>query len=528
MKGGRFVMTEASINFPDGTEIPNHLVDAFWRYETALTSSDLDAIGALTSSSAESTLATDTGLRRGHGVIAEYRSRANLAREIVSVSVHPISDAAAVIVAETAPSAGGRGLETQLWRLIDDEWAVEVAQLSAPPTTIESATWRVVGSPLVAGAESGPLAGETVAVSDLFGIAGFSCGAGVPQFRAESPRAISNSAAVTALLAAGASITGISSTDELASGFFGTNSHFGTPPNGAVVDALPGGSSSGSASAVATGQVSIGLGSDAGGSIVVPASFQGLWGLRSTHGAVSVDGLLALAPSLDAVGWLTRTPALLRAAASASLAGSPVVRPQRQFAIDHALVARADESVARAFTDAISTLVVGEHIAEPEPIELHDIDDLVEIFRTVQAAEAWRSHGEWVLAHPGSLGGDIEARFRYGESISAETYEFAVQALGLARMRIDAVLGDRLLCLPSSASATRAVTTDPTALDEIRQNTLVLCSIAALAGRPALSIPALTVPIAGGGNAPVGFGLVGPTHSDLALIDIGAELARAL
>ncbi|MDO9079141.1 MAG: amidase family protein, partial [Brevundimonas sp.] len=119
------------------------------------------------------------------------------------------------------------------------------------------------------------------------------------------------------LLAAGASVPGIAQTDEFAYSIAGRNPHYGTPPNPAVLGGVPGWSSSGPASAVALGQASIGLGTDTVGSIRVPASYQGLWGLRTTHGSVSADRLLPLAPTFDSVGWVTRSAIALRAAAEA-------------------------------------------------------------------------------------------------------------------------------------------------------------------------------------------------------------------
>ena len=123
-------------------------------------------------------------------------------------------------------------------------------------------------------------------MKDLFEVAGFAVGAGVPAYLAESRPAATSASAVEALVAAGADVIGIAQTDEFAYSVAGRNSHYGTPPNVAAPGSIPGGSSSGPASAVALGQVSIGLGTDTAGSIRVPASYQGLWGLRTSHGAI--------------------------------------------------------------------------------------------------------------------------------------------------------------------------------------------------------------------------------------------------
>lgn len=524
-----------SIVFSEGAEQPSGLIEAFWSYENALMSNDFEVLDQLFAPHA---LRGDAaGVLLGHEEISAFRSGRGgaPARTIDSVFAHVVNADAAVLVAITTPRTGGHGQQTQLWKRLAGSWKVDVAHVSTPAPAIAAATWRVAGSPLVAGAptgastgaSTGALAGETVAVKDLFSVAGYSVGAGIPAYLAESPRSLVTAPVVTALLEAGASVQGISQTDEFAYSIAGKNGHYGTPPNGAVVGAIPGGSSSGSSSAVATGQVSIGLGTDTGGSIRVPASYQGLWGLRTTHGSLSTEGLLGLAPSFDTVGWLTRSPALLRSVARATFTSAAGLGTTAGlaggFAISDQVTARASDGVQDAFDTAISTLIDSGTLGNLATVELPDIDDLHEIFRTMQSAEAWATHGEWVEAHPGALSPEVEARFRFGQSISADTFAFAQQALALARIRIESVLGDRVLLLPSASSIAPSMVADAASLETVRQSTLRLTCIAGIAGRPALSIPALSV-----GRAPVGLGIVGPLGSDLALIDLGAALAEEL
>ena len=105
---------------------------------------------------------------------------------------------------------------------------------------------------------------------------------------------------------AGATMVGKTHTDELTRGILGVNAHYGTPLNPQAPGRVPGGSSSGSAAAVAGGLVDFALGSDTGGSVRIPASFCGLYGLRPTHGRIPLDGMLLQAPSYDTVGWFAR------------------------------------------------------------------------------------------------------------------------------------------------------------------------------------------------------------------------------
>ena len=383
--------------------------------------------------------------------------------------------------------------------------------------------WRVVGSPLVPGAASGPLRGESVAVKDLFDVAGFAVGAGVPAYLSESRPATASAPAVAALVAAGADVLGIAQTDEFAYSIAGRNSHYGTPPNVAAPGSLPGGSSSGPASAVASGQVSIGLGTDTAGSIRVPASYQGLWGLRTSHGAIDRAGLVPLAPSFDAVGWLTRTPGTLLRAAATSLDGSRQVGIPAEVVIAPAVLAEISPGVLNALTTAMERLVETRGLPPPEEVELPDLSETFTLFRTMQAAEAWQVHGDWVLHHPGCLGPDIAARFTYAASVTTDQHAAATAGIDRIRVRLDAMLAGRVLLLPSTATTAPPLDDDAEQIDAVRISTLRLTSLAAIGGYPALSLPALQVD-----NLPAGLCLVGPRFSDLALIDRGRDYAEAL
>jgi len=158
----------------------------------------------------------------------------------------------------------------------------------------------------VAGADTGALAGLRFAAKDLFDVAGTRSGWGNPDRLAEAPFSNATAVALLPLLAAGAWLIGKTITDELACGMFGENPHFTTPPNPVAWDRVPGGSSSGSASAVAQGLCDFAMGTDTGGSVRVPASFCGLWGIRTTHGRLSTAGVMPMAPSFDTLGWLAR------------------------------------------------------------------------------------------------------------------------------------------------------------------------------------------------------------------------------
>jgi amidase len=380
---------------------------------------------------------------------------------------------------------------------------------------VDTSLWRERGTPLVVGAPEGVLSGETVAVKDLYAVEGFAVGAGNPTFLAEAAVETRTAPAVQQLLDAGADIAGIVQTDEFAYSIQGANPHYGTPPNPEVPGGLPGGSSSGPASAVALGQASIGLGTDTAGSVRVPASYQGLWGLRTTHGAVPLDGVWPLAPTFDSVGWLTRDPVTLRTVAEVALGKMP--DPGRfvvdaRFVVDPGLVALAEAGVRDAFTAALAGF-------EVEAVDLGDADAMFEAFRVTQAAEAWDSDGEWVTRHPDAVGPGTRERFAFAASVTPAQEAAARADLAVHRARLDSILGDRILLVPSASSVAPAITAKPAVLDVVRGATLRLTAIAGITGRPALSVPALRLP------APVGLCLVGPRGGDLGLIDLAGFFA---
>jgi len=510
--------------------VPDALWAAYEQYEEALRENDLQVLSDLFAPGPDTLRADGTGVLVGHDAVTAFRaSRGGTgARLIRDCHVRMIDGHNAIVVATNAPERGGFGVVSQWWSLREvggdqPRWVIAAAQVAAQPPALDRSVWRVVGSPLVRGSDggAGPLAGESVAVKDLFDVAGHAVGAGIPGFLAGSAPASCHAPAVAALLAAGADVLGIAQTDEFAYSIAGRNPHYGTPPNIAVPGALPGGSSSGPATAVAAGHVSIGLGTDTAGSIRVPASYQGLWGLRSTHGAVDTAGLLPLAPRFDTVGWLARSATVLRHAAATSLDSRSQVGVPAQLVVSPAVLELASAPVRQAFGRAVDGLVSEDVLLPPEEVDLPDLDRALLAFRTVQAAEAWGSHGAWVRAHPGVLAPDVAERFRFAESVTTDQHATAAAEVELLRAELDTRLAGRVLLLPTTPTPAPQADADPVEIDAVRQSTLLLTCIAGIGGYPALSAPLLQVD-----RSPVGLCFLGPRSADLALVDLGRTCAR--
>ncbi len=272
----------------------------------------------------------------------------------------------------------------------------------------------------VAGAAQGPLAGLTFAAKDLFDVAGHTTGSGNPTWLATHPPATETAPAVKALLDAGARLVGKTITDELAFSINGENAHYGTPLNTKAPQRIPGGSSSGSASAVAGGAVPLALGTDTGGSVRVPAAFCGIYGFRPTHGRIPLDGVTPLAPSFDAVGWFTRDADLLERVGRVllGLQGDEEVPPRSLLLVEDAF-AMTEPSVRAALGPAIDAVTAT--LGSPRDVRL-SADGLGEgwlnAFRTLQMHEIWRTHGAWITAHKPHFGPGVAERFAASSKVT--------------------------------------------------------------------------------------------------------------
>jgi amidase len=206
-----------------------------------------------------------------------------------------------------------------------------------------------------AGAEEGPLKRLTFGVKDVFDIAGHRTGNGNPVWFETHPPAARTASSVERVIAAGASMIGKTHTDELAYSLNGENVHYGTPINPSAPGRIPGGSSSGSAAAVAGGLVDFALGTDCGGSVRLPASYCGIYGIRTTHGLVPADGIIDLAKSFDTVGWFGRDARIMRRVGEVLLPSARKFVPKRLLIAEDAF-AFAGAEVAEALFGGLNQL----------------------------------------------------------------------------------------------------------------------------------------------------------------------------
>jgi amidase len=321
------------------------------------------------------------------------------------------------------------------------------------------------------------------------------------------------------LLGAGAKLVGKTVTEELAFSVIGTNPYYGTPQNVAAPGRVPGGSSSGSAAAVGGGLVPLALGSDTGGSVRVPASYNGIYGMRPTHGRISLEGVMPLAPSFDTVGWFARDPGLFATAGRVLLDDDARGgRPGRVLIATDAF-ARLEPGVEDALRPAIRH--VEEWLGAAEAITLSEdgLDAWYDAFRILQGAEAWVAHGAWIEEARPRLGPMLQERLRFIRTITADQIAAAGAARRRIRARLDALLGnDTILILPSAAGVAPRIDASAAEHEAVRARVIGITCIASLG-----ELPQVSLPLARLAAGPVGLSLVAPRGRDALLLDLVAE-----
>jgi len=366
---------------------------------------------------------------------------------------------------------------------------------------------------------AGPLSGVGMAVKDMIAVAGHTSSYGHPRWRATHAPADTDAEVLTRLRAAGGAVVGLAKLDQLAYSLTGNVGEGEPPVNPRDPERFCGGSSSGSASAVAGGAAELGVGTDTAGSIRIPAAACGLFSIRPTHGLVPADGVLPLAPSLDTVGFLARDPGLIEAALGAAAAGPPDDVRLRRVLLPRDLAEHADDAT-RAAIAALARRAADALGAEVEPVDAAALlsAEVRDMFARVQGREIWREHATWVSENIAHLAADVQVRLRMCEALSGDPPE-AIRADLDARDRYRSTVRDLLgddgvLLLPVLPRRGPLRSWSPEELTAYRGACFRLTAPGSLAGLPEVVAPA-------GEHAA---GLAGPPGGDLALLRLAAGL----
>ncbi len=374
-----------------------------------------------------------------------------------------------------------------------------------------------------ANAKDGPLAGLTLAVKDIYDIAGQRTGGGNPQKLAEAAVAEETAPSIQRLLDAGARFVGRTQTDELTFSLMGQNAHYPEPVNPAAPDRVTGGSSSGSAAAVAGGLADIAIGSDTGGSIRAPASFCGLIGLRPTHGVISLDHAMPLAPSFDTFGWFTRDIDTYERVANVMLPADHSTQPHHFLSLAALDALTLGDKEADEYAKMVDIVAATLDAPREAPPLVQEIDALYWSFRRLQAYEAWATHGAWISAGDRELGPGVKDRFEFGATITKEVAAEESGKRDAFRDELAELLGDDgILVLPTVPGAAPLKNLGFDDLQAYRERALRLLCLSGLSGFPQITIPRGTVD-----KAPFGISLLGPAGADRQLIELARTILTA-
>ncbi|THF66674.1 amidase [Pseudothauera nasutitermitis] len=371
-------------------------------------------------------------------------------------------------------------------------------------------------------AAGGPLAGLSFAVKDLFDVAGYPTGGGNPHVLALSGIKTRSAPTVQRLLDAGARFLGKTYTDELAFSMNGINAHFGAPINGGDPARITGGSSSGSAAAVSNGLADFALGTDTGGSVRCPASHCGLFGLRPTHGRISLEDCLDLAPSFDTCGFFTRDAAtfervgeVLLGEDAAPLPAAPrLLSPTDGWGLLGAEVVDA----LRPALERVEALY-----GRPAPVDMapQGFERNYWAFRYIQGREAWQTDGELIETHGLALGPGVRERFAFSKGVTDVQFEESRAIRAQVGAALAELLGrDGVLVLPTMPDIAPLKDADEGSLEDYRNKAIQLLCLSGLSGFPQLSMP-----LASRSGAPLGLSLLGPAGSDRSLIAMARRIA---
>lgn len=389
------------------------------------------------------------------------------------------------------------------------------------PSTASDINCWVPNSFPIASTGEGVLSGKTVVVKDLVDYAGHKVSFGLARWHDTHEASRETAPILTQLLEAGSSIAGFTKLDQLAYSLIG-NVCEGTPPlNPLYPDRFTGGSSSGPAAAVAAGLADIGLGTDTAGSIRVPAASCGLFGLRPTHGAVSVSGVRPLAPSFDVVGVLSTSPTLIGSAFSV-LSSAPV--PTGNDVQEVRVPTRASVSLIGDDTvDSMYSIADALSVVYECRVIQYDLSDFInpdigDLFARLQGREIWSEHSQWISENKSYLADDVQTRLERAKRFSMSSdEEKAEDKAAREKYRKDFqgfYNASSILVLPVLTDLAPLRTSSADELLEFRTKSFQLTAPSSFTGCPQLVVPVRNE----SAGKVIGVGLLGQHGNEAALL----------
>ncbi|MCL2000083.1 MAG: amidase [Planctomycetes bacterium] len=370
------------------------------------------------------------------------------------------------------------------------------------------------------GLGEGPLSDLVFAIKDVWEVMGSTVGNGHPSWLRSREPATRTSSIVTRLLEAGADLVGKTMCDELCFSISGENWHYGSPVNPWDTFRLAGGSSSGSAVAVAAGLVDFALGSDCLGSVRVPSAYNGLLGMRPTYQRVPGDGEAPFCASMDVVGFMADHPEIFKRVGKVLLGEDTVVSRPAKLLIAEDCFEAVNVDVREALQPAVK--VVGNAVGSVEKIRLskEGLDKWVASFQLVQGYEVWESYGGFIAKYRPQLYRGPRERLEWASGITLQQYKKALKDKDKIQKRLEEIVPpDTLLCLPTAASVALRKDTPLTEINTIRQQSTYLLCISPMSGTPQITLPLVLQH-----DLPLGLSLISAQGTDMRFCEFAADL----
>ncbi|MGN7398189.1 amidase [Peribacillus frigoritolerans] len=371
----------------------------------------------------------------------------------------------------------------------------------------------------------GVLNNLTFAIKDVFAIEGYRCGAGSPDWLCTHGPAEQTAPLIEKLLQQGAKLKGTTHTDELMYSLNGENFHYGTPVNPIASERIPGGSSSGSAVVVSAGLVDFALGSDTGGSVRITSSYCGVYGIRPTHGAVSIEGVVPLAMSFDTVGWMARDPKILLDVGEILIDGQEATDGH----FSHIFFGQdawevLDDKYKEAFSNSILSIQEIADNYEWVKISEQGLSEWGNTFRILQGLEIWEEHGEWIQKENPKFGPGVAERFSWASTLNKAENKHHFELREEIRRFMYTLLGEKgLLVIPTAPEVAPFLNLQGEKMKQYREKTMQLTCIAGLAGLPQVTLTLINV-----NGLPIGLSIIANRNQDKNLLLWASQFSQKM
>ena len=353
---------------------------------------------------------------------------------------------------------------------------------------------------------------------DMCDIKNFKTSCGNPDFYKKCKPANDFAPFLKKILNKGAKLKGITICDEFFYSVIGENNHYGTPVNLNAPNCVPGGSSSGSAAALTTNLYDFSIGSDTGGSVRVPASFCGLYGIRPTHGRIDATGVYPMAPSFDTIGWFSRDVDIFKKVGSVLLNKDEASNISfNSYVIAEDLLELAEENLQRQFIEYLNTKLPNLLRIK---ISTKDKAEIADYFRILQGGEIKEHVIPWIEKNNPEISTEINNRIKMASNITKDEINLANKFRKdlISEVNISLPKGN-IAIFPTTPFSAPLCGQDEYALGASRKKLMSMTSITGMTSRPQISIPKLKDK-----TGPVGISLLGWENSDEILLNKLTEI----